>query len=88
MTLKPRILPIAQGTIVDIPHTTKRLTQVFLLLRRGVEAVTIGAIGHLQIISCAVNAVNRRLNAIKEAVLADRTLPLPGMNAGVSRGKA
>jgi len=69
LTLIPRILPIAQGTIVDIPHTAKRLIQVFLLIRSRVEAVAIGAVGHLQILSYAVNAVNavnRQPNARKK----------------------
>jgi hypothetical protein len=87
LALVPRILPIAQGAIVDIPHAAERPIQVHDLIRRRVEAVSIGAKRHLQILVCAVNTVKWRLNATKEAVLADGPLSLPGLNAGVSRGE-
>ncbi len=87
MTLIPRILPIAQGTVVDIPHTAKRLIQVYHLVGRRVEAVTVGAARHSQIILYFVGLAKQQLNQT-DAVLADGPLSLPGMNAGVSRGKS
>ena len=65
MTLVPRILPITQGTIVDIPHTAERAVQVLDLLRCRVAAVAVGAVGHLQIV-----------HDLKEAMLADGALSL------------
>jgi len=78
LTLKPRILPITQRTIIDIPDTTKRLVQVFLLIWRWEKSVTIGSIDHLQNIDNSVNLVKQQLSQ-KEAVLADGPLSLPGM---------
>lgn len=87
MTLIPRILPIAQGTIVDIPHTAERLVQVVHLLRRRIKAVAVGAIGHSQIIHSVVNLIKQQLSR-KAAALADGPLSLPAVNGGVSRGKS
>ena len=88
MPLIPRILPIAQGTIVDIPHTAERLVQVHHLIRRRVEAVAIGTVRHLQILYCAVKAVKGWVIARKEVALAGDPLSLPGLKAEVSRGKS
>ena len=87
MALIPRILPVAQRPIVDVPHTAEGLVQVFHLIRRRVEAVTIGAIGHSQIIHSVVNLIKQQLIR-KATVLAGGPLSLPGMNAGVSRGES
>ena len=85
MPLIPRILPKTQGAIIDIPHTAKRLIQVYNLIGRRIKAVTIGAVRHSQIIHSVVNLVKQQVSQ-KTAVLADGTLYLPGLNAGVSRG--
>ena len=87
MPLIPRILPKTQGAIIDIPHTAKRLIQVYHLIGRRIKAVTIGAIGHSQIIHFVVNLIKQQVRR-KSAALADGPLSLPGINAGVSRGKS
>ena len=96
MTLKPRILPITQGTIVDIPHTAERLVQVNHLIRRWIEAVAIGTVGHLQNIQKPVIFIKSRwidhqgtaLQQSPRGGLPRRPLSLPGLKAGVSRGKS
>lgn len=87
MTLVPRILLIAQGTVVDIPHTAECLVQVVDLFRRRVTAVAIGAIGHLQMIHPPVNSIYQQLSP-KEVALAGDPLSLSATNGGVSRGEA
>ena len=87
MSLIPRILPVTQRPVVDIPDTTEGLVQVLGLFRCRIKAVTIGAIGHLQIVYPFMMLIKQQLNQ-KTAVLADGPHSLPGINAGVSRGKS
>ncbi len=75
---------MAQGPIVDIPHAAERPAQVHNLFRSWVEAVAIGFVRHLQIISESV--IDRILLcglAIDRP--ADGSLSLPSLKAGVSR---
>ena len=88
MPFIPRILPVAQGAIVDVPHTAEGLIQVHPLIGRRVAAVAIGTVRHLQMIRHHfVKFANQLLNR-KAAAFAGGPLFLPGLNAGVSRGEA